>query len=70
MIRNGAPKMLPIVADPLPQMLPFKLLTSNDVTDVATFPTSYVETPVGDLPSCPGVLVVKGASRLLKPGKG
>jgi hypothetical protein len=34
--------MLPVVATPLLQMLPFKSLTSNDVTDVATFPTSYI----------------------------
>ena len=34
--------MLPIVADLLPKMLPFKLLTSNDVTDVTAFPTSYI----------------------------
>ena len=35
-------KMLPAVADPLPQMLPFKLLPFNDVTDVTAFPTSYI----------------------------
>jgi hypothetical protein len=54
------------VADPLPKMLPFKPLTSNDVTDVAAFPTSYTETPVADLPSCPGILVIK---KLLKASK-
>jgi hypothetical protein len=31
--------MLPVVATPLPEMLPLKLLTFNDVTGVATFPT-------------------------------
>jgi hypothetical protein len=34
--------MLPIVAVPLPQMLPFKLLPLNPVTDVTAFPTSYI----------------------------
>ena len=43
-------KMLPIVADPLPQMLPFKFLPFNDVTDVTAFPTSYINT-------CPTFLV-------------
>ena len=33
--------LLPIVADLLPQMLPFKLLPFNDVTDVTGFSTSY-----------------------------
>jgi hypothetical protein len=35
-------EMLPVVATLLPKMLPFKSLTSNDVTDVAIFPTSYI----------------------------
>jgi hypothetical protein len=45
-IANGKPSslaaltlMLPVVATPLLEMLPLKLLTLNDVTDVATFPT-------------------------------
>jgi hypothetical protein len=35
-------QMLPIVADALPKMLPFKLLLLNNVTDVTAFPTSYI----------------------------
>ena len=35
-------QMLPVVATLLPKMLPLKPLTSNSVTDVATFPTSYI----------------------------
>ncbi len=35
-------QMLPIVATPLPKMLPFKFLPLSHVTDVATFPTSYI----------------------------
>jgi hypothetical protein len=42
MIKTSRTEMLPIVADPLPKMLPFKPLTFNDVADVATFPTSYM----------------------------
>jgi hypothetical protein len=33
--------MLPVVATPLPEMLPLKWLEINDVTDVTAFPTSY-----------------------------
>jgi hypothetical protein len=33
--------MLPVVATPLPKMLPFKLLSLNDVADVAYFHTSH-----------------------------
>jgi hypothetical protein len=36
-------RMLPIVADLLPQMLPFKPLPFSDVTDVTAFPTSYMK---------------------------
>jgi hypothetical protein len=38
-------KMLLVVAGLLPKMLPLSPLTSNDVTDVATFPTSYIFVP-------------------------
>jgi hypothetical protein len=34
-------RMLPVVATLLLKMLPLSSLASNDVTDVATFPTSY-----------------------------
>ena len=40
---HPAAQMLPVVATPLPKMLPFKSLTLNDVTDVADFPTTYIE---------------------------
>ena len=35
-------EMLPVVAIRLPKMLPLKSMTFYDVTDVATFPTSYI----------------------------
>ena len=35
-------QMLPTVAFPLPQMLPFKSLPLNSVTDVTAFPTSHI----------------------------
>jgi hypothetical protein len=44
-------RMLPIVAVPLPQMLPFKLLQLNHVTDVTAFSTSYTERSPGRLPA-------------------
>jgi hypothetical protein len=37
--------MLPVVAIVLLKMLPLSSLASNDVTDVATFPTSYTQWP-------------------------
>jgi hypothetical protein len=43
-------RMLPVVAVPLPQMLPFKLLPLNHVTDVTAFPTSYTQKSPGRLP--------------------
>jgi hypothetical protein len=42
-------KMLPIVATLLPEMLPLKLLTINDVTDVTAFPTSHINHVCADL---------------------
>ena len=62
-------QMLPAVATLLPKMLPLKFLPFNSVTDVATFPTSYIN----DAPSLPhlpvrGSLAV-GVPSLLKPNE-